>query len=647
MRKSQFPLRRFLIGVALSVFSSAAAFGQVALYPGDDLQAAVDNNPEGTTFVLAPGLYRLQQVNPKDGDTFIGLPGAVMNGAELLTDFRQETVEDVTYWVGAPGPTTPGQLSGECDPDHPACIYPEDLFIDDTPLTQVNYLQDVVPGKCFFDYPAGEIYFLDDPTGHTVEVSVARHAFGGTFGYAAAPNVTIRGLVIEKYASPGDMGAVGDQFGGDNWTIENNEIRFNHGAGVMGTTGNVIRDNYIHDNGQIGITGAGTANGAPDILVENNEISGNNYAGFGGSYGSGGVKFSFTRSLTVQNNYVHDNNGPGLWTDTGNYDTLYENNQVAANMGVGIWHELSYDVTIRYNTLIRNGLSGHPWLYASQILIANSRNGEVYNNLAVVDGNLGTTGNPGNGIAILQDDRSEDGPDYYTVNNYIHDNVVTYLGDRGLSGAGADMLPGDPYDPRIMYDGNNLFDYNTYHDPSGPNGWRWNWKCDTAWDCWLDWANFQAQGQEPHGVVDTDVEPLDAPAPPAPNNLAVETVSTDQVELTWNPCWDPWTGGAVAGYRVFRDGVPYAMTMDNSFLDTDVDPNTSYTYAVTAYNEVGNASAQSRGTTTLTPDAGKQALLGADSTATPQQVLAPSARRSRRSPGRVPHPRRRVYPLAE
>src|SRR3954466_2213772 len=36
--------------------------------PGDDLQKAVENAPAGQAFRLTPGLYRLQQVKPKDGD---------------------------------------------------------------------------------------------------------------------------------------------------------------------------------------------------------------------------------------------------------------------------------------------------------------------------------------------------------------------------------------------------------------------------------------------------------------------------------------------------------------------------------------------------------------------------------------------------
>ena len=44
----------------------------VHLDPTADLQAAASWHAPGTTFVLAPGLYRTQQVKPKDGQSWIG-----------------------------------------------------------------------------------------------------------------------------------------------------------------------------------------------------------------------------------------------------------------------------------------------------------------------------------------------------------------------------------------------------------------------------------------------------------------------------------------------------------------------------------------------------------------------------------------------
>ena len=66
----------------------------------------------------------------------------------------------------------------------------------------------------------------------------------------------------------------------------------------------------------------------------------------------------------VRNNYVHDNFGNGLWTDTDNVNTLYEGNTTTNNYLDGILHEVSYSATIRNNiskdnaAMATNGLSG-------------------------------------------------------------------------------------------------------------------------------------------------------------------------------------------------------------------------------------------------------------------------------------------------
>lgn len=101
------------------------------LCPGDSLAAKVNAAPEGTAFQLRSGIYRLQQFSPKTGQSFTGEPGTVLSGALLLTDWSQEGA----YWVHT-GLKDEGEvrLASSCQPQYPACAYPEDLFIDDTLL---------------------------------------------------------------------------------------------------------------------------------------------------------------------------------------------------------------------------------------------------------------------------------------------------------------------------------------------------------------------------------------------------------------------------------------------------------------------------------------------------------------------------------
>ena len=108
-----------------------------------------------------------------------------------------------------------------------------------------------------------------NPRGRLVEISLLRRAFHGT-----ARNVIISGLIIEKYASPAQSGAIQ---GADSvaWTVRHNEIRFNHGAGIRTGTAMRIIDNHIHSNGQNGLVGKGD-----NIQIEGNILSHNDYAAF-------------------------------------------------------------------------------------------------------------------------------------------------------------------------------------------------------------------------------------------------------------------------------------------------------------------------------------------------------------------------------
>jgi parallel beta-helix repeat protein len=454
------------------------AYSQVVLSPGDDIQQAVDQNSPGTTFVLNSGLYRLQSIQPQDGDTFLGQgpTGAILSGAQLLTNFTQAGA----LWV-ASNQNQQGQTNGSCDAQHPMCATPEDLFFDDTPLLHVGDISQVAPGTWYFDYANHLIYFADNPTGHKVETSVARSAFWGP-----ASNVTIQYLTIEKYAVPAQFGAIGDQYPGPNWTIQNNEIRWNHGVGINLGSGSQALNNYIHHNGQKGIGGDGA-----NMLVQGNDISFNNWAGFDPTWEAGGGKFAQMSMLTLRGNSVHDNAGPGLWCDVDCIGVLIENNTVVNNSGgAGIQYEISYMGTIRNNVVRGNfdGTSG--WLWGSQILIQNSRDTAVYGNtVEVID--------KGNGIGIIQQDRGTGayGP-RIAANNYVYSNSITHR----MSPQGANGEVADYNSQSLLATQNNVFDYNSYH-VTDPSALHWFWGGPQNWD------GMHAMGQELNGTLDTNLPP--------------------------------------------------------------------------------------------------------------------------------------------
>src|SRR5262245_39449330 len=64
---------------------ATAPEGAVTIDPGTDLSAMTRNNPAGTTFWLSPGTHKLAQdqfgqVIPKEGNVYLGAPGAVLDG---------------------------------------------------------------------------------------------------------------------------------------------------------------------------------------------------------------------------------------------------------------------------------------------------------------------------------------------------------------------------------------------------------------------------------------------------------------------------------------------------------------------------------------------------------------------------------------
>lgn len=455
-----------VLGLFVAVQSVIAA-DTVYLNIGDDFQNAVNAKPGATVFKIKAGIHRLQDVTPKSNNVFVGEDGAIMSGARLLTNWVQEG----GYWVhGGQNQSISG--GGECADGYPRCTYPEDLYMDNKIMKHVASQGEVTSGTFFFDYAGDRIYIKDNPAGHTMEVCTARRAFGGS-----ATNVLIKNLIVEKYAIPGQKGAIGDNREHKGWTIESCEVRYNHAVGIAISDRSIVRDCYMHHNGQMGICAKGIGG-----LIEENEISYNNTAGYKWGWEAGGSKFAYCESLTVRNNYVHHNFGPGLWTDIDNYHTLYEGNVVDSNQSMGIFHEISWDAIIRCNIVRNNSYAQHNWLYGGQILLSASQNCEVYNNTLVVNAR------DGHGLTIINQAR---GGSRYARNNYIHHNDVTHKGNMGENGAATD------YDVANFWaNGNNRFDYNTYHVPDSTQT-RWTWR-----DAARNWSAFRAQSQEAHGKVD-------------------------------------------------------------------------------------------------------------------------------------------------
>lgn len=171
-------------------------------------------------------------------------------------------------------------------------------------------------------------------------------------------NVTIKHLTVTGFVPPLDQGVVNHD-SGNGWLIEANTIELNGGAALMAGDDNVIRGNCVRDNGQYGLNAyQGDADGPTNLLLQGNEFSGNNTLDVEkdnpGCGCSGAMKLWSVDGADILDNWIHDNNGAGVWADNNNNDFLIQGNLIENNAAQGIFYEQSYNALITGNTLRGN-----------------------------------------------------------------------------------------------------------------------------------------------------------------------------------------------------------------------------------------------------------------------------------------------------
>jgi hypothetical protein len=220
-------------------------------------------------------------------------------------------------------------------------------------------------------------------------------AVGSNSTLGNQPDVTVEYLTIEKYLPHGNAAAVNPD-SNTGWTIQYNTITLNApGAGVILGANNALKENCLTLNGQYGFQSVATGawgrdsvTGGPyNVTVEGNEISYNDTCNFEGpldnpeigwsSYNpvppqyrnshcgrivpdgdQGGFKLWHTDGVTISANYIHNNWGPGGWTDTDNANTTFTGNIITDNSQEAIIEEISYNFSITDNYMADNGWVG-------------------------------------------------------------------------------------------------------------------------------------------------------------------------------------------------------------------------------------------------------------------------------------------------
>nr|WP_246338768.1 right-handed parallel beta-helix repeat-containing protein [Amycolatopsis endophytica] len=211
--------------------------------PGD-LQAKTKASPAGTTFWLKPGTHTLgtdefDQIAPKDGNRYVGAPGAVVDGRDLnryafTGKASRVTIEHLTV-TGFDAPDNEGVVNHDSGADW---LIQSNLLTGNHGAALMAGARQVMKGNCLKD--------------------------NGQYGLNACCG-EVTDLLLE-----------GNEFVGNN--ADDVESKYPDGCGCTGAMkfwevdGADIRGNWIHDNRGPGIW-ADTNNN--DFLIENNLIEDN------------------------------------------------------------------------------------------------------------------------------------------------------------------------------------------------------------------------------------------------------------------------------------------------------------------------------------------------------------------------------------
>jgi hypothetical protein len=306
--------------------------------------AVIAAAPAGTTFCFAAGTHRIgQTLKPKNGDSLVGVSGALLTGSISLPTWTATGGQ----WRATGHLPAAYAASGQCENNVAnICGLREQIFVNGVHLTRVASQAAVKAGTFYANYATNAIYLGSDPTGKAVEMSKT-----GTAIQSTAVGVTVRGLAIEHFASAPQGGAL---VVGKQWYVWANDVRWNHAVGIMMVTADnarVLRNN-VHHNGQLGMG----QYKAVSATISRNYITANNTDGFWiADWESGGLKTTWSTGGSVLENMIHNNLGVGLWSDAYDDKRLFSGNSIRTNAADGIRFEIGRNGVIEKNWIAGNG----------------------------------------------------------------------------------------------------------------------------------------------------------------------------------------------------------------------------------------------------------------------------------------------------
>ena len=253
---------------------SSAPAGAVTVPAGNNADFADSSLKPNTTYWFAPGVHTLgtgefSQIQPQQGDTFIGAPGAVLSGqgrndSAFDSNATGVTIEFLTIQDFTP-PGSQGAVNHESAQGW---------------LVSHNTLQNNSPGAAMM-------------IGSDNTVTFNCLTKNGEYGFNA-------------FSAGAGLSALTG--GPNNITLSNNEISFNNTCNFEAVSPNPVPASMRPSN----CSGAGEGDGC-------------------GCSGAG--KFWEVDNATVNSNYVHDNFDVGLWADTNNNGFTFKGNYIKEQLG--------------------------------------------------------------------------------------------------------------------------------------------------------------------------------------------------------------------------------------------------------------------------------------------------------------------------
>lgn len=335
--------------------------------PLKTVATALNKVPNGGTIVLRAGTYHESIKTPYSRKlTIQNYPKETVwfDGSRQVTNWTKSGSTWVaTGWTASFSNTMGGAWSSFVDSVNPMARYPDQAFIDGTPLKQVASAAAVTAGTFYVDDPGDRLIIGSDPTGHEVRASDLAQAIN-----LQAQDITLQGFGVRRYATPYEMrGAILADY--PNATFRQLVIQDNATIGLgLSNPGKLIENVTVQRNGQLGIG----ANKSEGITIRDSIASYNDSENFNYVPVAGGIKITTSNGVVVTNTEVSNNyRAYGLWLDEWCSNFTLVGNTTNNNGGSNIEVEISSTGVIA-NNVSTGGRAG--------IRVYNTDKVKIFNN---------------------------------------------------------------------------------------------------------------------------------------------------------------------------------------------------------------------------------------------------------------------------